>query len=252
MSDTNNKNKDSIIAAAVTFAVALLLLLFLFFGGMTFDRSQLAASSIPEIAPEEEELFIEPEILQDLGEENAIAEDAPAPAFKGEPRQADEEQTKLVVPGKNEKPAPPVEKPVTQHKESPVKATEPPKTSEEKKTVTSKMANKFPGRNGTSSGTSGTSGAGGTGVGISGSVSGRTFKGCPKPSVELQNKVVVEVRVTIDAAGRVTAATARSKSGKASASILRACEQAARGARWSEDKDTPSAKGTLTFTITPR
>ena len=87
MSDTNNKNKDSIIAAAVTFAVALLLLLFLFFGGMTFDRSQLAASSIPEIAPEEEELFIEPEILQDLGEENAIVEDAPAPAFKGEPRQ---------------------------------------------------------------------------------------------------------------------------------------------------------------------
>ena len=63
---------------------------------------------------------------------------------------------------------------------------------------------------------------------------------------------MVEVRVTIDAAGKVVSATARSKSGKASAAILRACEQAAKGARWSEDKDTPSAKGTLTFTITPK
>lgn len=250
---SQQKKKDSIIAAAVTFAVALLLLLFLFKGGMTFDRAQLASASTPEIEPDtEEELFIEPEILEDLGEENATVQDAPAPAFKGEPEPAPEQNTKLVVPGKNPAPAPPVEKPVTQHKESPVKATEPPKTNEERKRVTDKMANKFSPKNGSSSGTSGTSGAGGTGVGISGSISGRTFKGCPKPSVELQNKVVVEVRVTIDSAGHVTKATARSKSGKASGTILRACERAARGARWSEDKDTPSASGTLTFTITPR
>lgn len=245
------KRSDTVIAAAVTLAVALLVFLLLFFGGMTFDRTQLARSSTAEIAPDEE-LFIEPEIMRDLGEEHATVQDAPAPAIKREPEQAETENTKLTVPGKNERPAPQVEKPVTRKTESPVKATEPPKTSKEKKTVTSKMANKFPGQNGTSTGTSGASGAGGTGVGISGSVSGRTFRGCPKPSVELQNKVVVEVRVTINANGRVTAATARSKSGKASASILRACEQAARGARWSEDKDTPSARGTLTFTITPR
>lgn len=250
---SQEKKTDSIIAAAVTFVVALLLLLFLFTGGMTFDRAQLASASTPELTPEpEEELFIEPEILEDLGEENATVQDEPAPAFKGEPEPAPEQNTKLVVPGKNTKPAPPVEKPVTQHKESPVKATEPPATNEDRKKVTDKMANKFSSKNGSNSGTSGTSGAGGAGVGISGSISGRTFKGCPKPSVELQNKVVVEVRVTIDANGRVTKATARSKSGKASSAILRACEQAARGARWSEDKDTPSASGTLTFTITPR
>lgn len=245
------KKQDSVIAAAVTFAVALLLLLFLFFGGMTYDRALLAQTSVPETEPDEE-LFIEPEILQDLGEENASVQDAPAPAFRGQPEQAEEENTKLVVPGKNLNQAPPVEKPISQTKESPVKATDPPKTSEEKKTVTSKMADKFPGQNGAASGSSGKSGAGGAGVGISGSISGRTFKGCPRPDVALQNKVVVEVRVTIDSTGKVIAATARSKSGKASAAILRACEQAARGARWSEDKDTPSAKGTLTFTITPR
>lgn len=247
-----NKKSDSVIAAAVTFAVALIILLFLFFGGMTFDRAMLATTSTPEIMPDDEELFIVPEIVEDLGEPDATAVDEPAPAFKGQPEQAETENTKLVVPGKNTKPAPPVEKPITQTKESPVKATNPPKTNEDKKTVTSKMANKFPGSNGATTGKSGTSGAGGTGIGIVGSVSGRTFKGCPKPSVELQNKVVVKVLVTIDSAGHVTKATARSVSGKASPAILGACERAARSARWSEDKDTPSATGSITFTITPR
>lgn len=245
--------RDSLIAAAVTFIVALLLLLLLFFCGLNYDRSQLAEASTPEISVEmPEEEFLEPEIVRDLGEPDAVEDDSPAPVAKGEPEPAPVENTKLVVPDKNPKPAPPVKKPITQKKESPVKATTPPAVDENKQKVTSKMADKFKGPNGSSSGTSGSNGAGGTGVGISGSVSGRTFKGCPKPSVELQNKVVVEVRVTVDSAGRVTKATARSKSGKASAAILRACEQAARGARWSEDPSTPSASGTLTFTITPR
>lgn len=250
-----SRKKDSVIAAAVTFTVALILLLVLFFCGLTFDPSLLAVQSTPEISVEtlpEEEEFLEPEIVRDLGEQNATVQDAPAPVAKGEPEPAPVENTKVVIPDQNPKPAPPVEKPINQKKESPVKATTPSQTDEEKQKVTSKLANKFGGANGTSTGSSGSSGAGGTGVGISGSVSGRTFKGCPKPNVELQNKVVVEVKVTIDANGRVTKATARSKSGKASAAILSACEQAARGARWSEDKDTPSATGTLTFTITPR
>lgn len=250
----SRERKDSFIAAAVTFVVTAIILLWLFFCGLSFNRAELAQASMPEIQniDEEEELFIEPEILQDLGEPDAVAHDEAAPAFKGEPEKAETENTKLSVPGKNEKPAPPVEKPVTQKKPSPVKATEPPANNEEKKVVTSKMANKFPGKNGAEKGTSGTAGAGGNGIGIAGSVAGRTFKGCPKPTVELQNKVVVEVRVSINAAGRVTKATARSKSGKASAAILRACEQAARGARWSADPDTPSANGSITFTITPR
>lgn len=246
--------RDSAVAAAVTFVVALLLLLALFFGGLSYDQAQLAEVSEPEIQlemPEEEE-FIEPEIVQDLGEANATEHDAPAPVAKGEPEPAPVENTKLVVPDKNPNPAPPVEKPITQKQESPVKATTPTVNDDEKQKVTSKVANKFGGQNGTPTGSSGMSGAGGTGIGIAGSVSGRTFKGCPKPSVELRNKVVVEVRVTIDAAGRVTKAVARSKQGTASSAILRACEQAARSARWSEDATTPSATGTLTFTITPK
>ena len=247
------QRKDSTIAAIVTFAAALIILLWLFFGGMRFDRSELAAQSVPEIQPDEEELFLEPELMADLGEPDAVAHDEPAPAFKGEPQQSAEENTKLVVPGKSEaRQTPPVEKPATQTKPSEVKATEPPKTDEDKKKVTSAMANKFSTQNGSESGSSGTAGAGGNGVGIAGSITGRTFMGCPKPSVKLQSKVVVEVRVTIDAAGKVIKATPRSKSGNASKDILNACQKAAMQARWSEDKDTPSASGTLTFTITPR
>ncbi len=249
-----NPKKDKYIAAGITFAVALLLLLFLFFCGMDFDRSMLAETSTPEIQAlvEDEELFIEPEIVENLGEQEAVKNDEPAPMIKGEPEKAATENTKLIVPGKNPKPAPAEPKKVTQKKENTVKATEPSKTDEEKKKVTSKLAGKFSPHNGSESGKSGSSGAGGNGVGIAGSVAGRTFKGCPKPSVELRNKVVVEVKVTINAAGRVTSAKARSKRGNASASILSACEQAARGARWNEDPNTPSARGSITFTITPR
>ena len=245
----NKQKKDSYIAAGVTTVVMLLILLFLYFGGYSFDRQLLAESSTPEIAPEEEEIFLEPEILRDLGEENATHNDAPAPAFQGEPEPSETDNTKLVVPGENPKPAPPIEKKVTTKKESPVKATEPSVTKEEKQKVTSSVAKGFSGRNGTPEGNSGTDGAGGTGMGIRGSANGRTFRGCPSPDVSLRHKTTVKVAVVIDADGNVTSATA---SGGSSAQIRRACEQAARGAKWSAKKGAGETRGTITFTITPR
>ena len=248
----SRNKKDSYIAAAVTFAVALLLLLWLFFGGMTFDRAQLASLSTAEITNPDDELFIEPEIVSNLGEPDATENVEPAPAFKGEPELSEVENTKQSIPGKSEKPAPPVEKKVTQKTPSEVTATEPSKNDEDKKKVTSAMANKFSSQNGSSTGTNGNTGAGGAGVGINGTASGRTFIGCPAPKVELQNTVVVVVNVTINANGKVTKATARSKSGKASQAILNACQKAAMQAKWNEDKDTPTANGTITFKITPK
>lgn len=249
----SQRQKDALIAAAVTFAVALGLLLWLFFGGMTYDKAILASVSTAEIqTPEEEELFLEPDIVSDQGEPDAESVDAPAPMMKGEPEFSEIENTKLTVPGKNEKAAPPVEQKITQNKQQEVKATEPPKTDENKQKVTSKMAGKFAGDNGTPSGALGSQGAGGTGIGIAGNVNGRTFLGCPKPSVALKSKVVVQVTVTINSSGKVVKATARSKQGNVSADILEACRKAAMQARWNEDAGTPSASGTLTFTITPR
>lgn len=235
------------IAAAVTFTVTLLLLLFLFFGSMNYDRALLARDSMPEI--QEEEIFLEPEILQDFGEEDATENDAPAPVIQGEPEPAPVENTKIVVKGENPKPAPPIEKKVTTKHESPVKATEPKATDEERQKITSTMAKGFSGRNGAPEGSQGTSGAGGLGIGISGNANGRDFLGCPKPDVTLRNPVTVKVAVVINADGIVTSASA---SGAASSQIRRACEAAARGARWSAKKGAGDTRGTITFNITPR
>lgn len=243
--------KDSLIAAAVTFAVALAILLLLFYGSMTFDRAALAAASVPEIA-EDEELFIEPEILAEAGEPEAVANDEPAPTLAGEPELAETENKIPVVPGENPKPALPKEKPVTQKTESPVKATEPPAENKERQKATSKMAGKFNNPNGSSDGKTDGSGSGGTGVGINGQLNGRKFISCDRPKVALQNKVVVVVNVTVNAAGHVTSATARSRQGNATTAILKECERAARTARWNEDPGTPSARGSITFTITPK
>lgn len=242
-----DNRKADIIAAAVTMLVTLIILLFLFTGSLNFDRAMLASSSIPEIQ-EEEELFIEPE-LTDLGEPDAIEHDTPAPAFKGEPEPAETDNTKLVVPGENPKPAPPVEKLVTTKKESPVKATEPTVSKEEKSKVTSSVANSFSGRNGATEGSNGSSGAGGTGSGVSGNANGRTFLGCSLPDVALRNKTVVKVNVVINAEGRVTSATA---SGSGDPSIRRKCEAAARTAKWSSKKGVAETRGSITFTIYPK
>lgn len=244
-----NEKKDSLTAAGVTFVAALVIMLLLFVGGLTYDKSLEAASSTAAVIDPEEELFVEPELVRDLGEPDATVDDEPAPAIQGEPDPDVKDNVRKVEPGKNTRPTPPREKPVSQTKPSPVKQTEPPATDEQRKRVTSTVAGKFTGKNGNPGGQNGASGAGGTGVGMHGVASGRTFLGCPKPSVQLRHKVTVTVDVVINAEGAVTSAHAR---GGADAKIRRACEQAAASARWSAKKGTPSAKGTITFTITPR
>ncbi len=241
------EKRDRAVAAAVTAGITLALLLALFFGSLSWDRAALAQTSVPETQPEEE-LFIEPELLE-LGEENAVTADAPAPAPKGEPEPAETDRAEIVEPGENPGPAPVKPKVVTQKQKSPVKEQEPPKTDKERQKAQSAVADKFLPKNGSKEGSTGGSGAGGTGVGISGSARGRTFLGCPKPDVALRHKAVVKVNVVIDASGKVVSASA---SGSADASIRRKCEQAARGARWTEKKGVSETRGTITFTITPR
>ncbi|MBD5281010.1 MAG: hypothetical protein HDS35_11595 [Bacteroides sp.] len=245
------EDKDRAIAAALTFLVTLVLLLVLFFGGISFDRQELAESSTPELLPPEEELFIEPELV-DLGEETSVNHNTkPAPSLKGEPEPAPEDHAEIVDPG--EKPDPvvkPVQKEITQKKESPVQKEEPSITDKERQKATSSVANKFAPKNGQTEGSDkGTSGAGGDGVGVSGNAHGRTFISCPKPDVALRHKTIVTVNVVIDAEGKVIEASA---TGSADATIRRKCEAAARQARWSAKKGASTTRGSITFTITPR
>jgi len=240
-------DKDRAIAAFLTFLVALAILLTLFFGGISWDRQALAEASTPEIM--DEEVFIEPELVE-LGEENAVNHDKPAPAMKGEPDPAPEDKAEIIEPGPKPEPAPPKPKLNTQKKESKMKVEEPSQTDKERQKATSSVANKFSHKNGAVEGTDkGTSGAGGTGVGVSGNAHGRSFISCPKPDVALRHKTVVTVNVVIDAEGKVVEATAK---GSADASIRRKCEAAARQARWSAKKGATSTRGSITFTITPR
>lgn len=250
MQATHPEYKDRIIAAGITFLAVLIILLLLFTGGMSYQRAELARESTPELMPEpEEDLFIEPEILAIQGEPDAVNNDAPAPVEQGEPVKAEKEVTKIIEPGDNPKPAPQIEKKITQKAESPVKATNPPATDEEKSQVASAMANKFSGKNGTPGGKTGSNGSGGTGIGVSGTANGRQFMGCPAPEVSLRHKTTVKVSVVIDATGKVISASA---SGSADASIRRACEQAARSARWSAKAGAGETRGSITFTITPK
>lgn len=240
-------DKDRAIAAFLTFLVALAILLTLFFGGISWNRQALAEASTPEIM--DEEVFIEPELVE-LGEENAVNHDKPAPAMKGEPDPAPEDKAEIIEPGPKPEPAPPKPKLNTQKKESKMKVEEPSQTDKERQKATSSVANKFSHRNGAVEGTDkGTSGAGGTGVGVSGNAHGRSFISCPKPDVALRHKTIVTVNVVIDAEGKVVEATAK---GSADASIRRKCEAAARQARWSAKKGATSTRGSITFTITPR
>lgn len=248
MGNTDNNNKDRIIAAALTFGVVLILLLILFFGKVSWERQEIAEASTPELM-EPEEMFIEPELVE-LGEENAVNHDKPAPAIKGEPDPAPEDHAEIIEPGPKPEPAPPKPKMITQKKESKMKVEEASQTDKEKQKATSTVANKFSKKNGAVEGTDkGSAGAGGAGIGVSGNAHGRTFISCPKPDVALRHKTVVKVNVVIDADGNVTEASA---TGSADVSIRRKCEAAARAAKWSAKKGATSTRGSITFTITPR
>ncbi len=237
------------LPAVITAAIAGLILLMLLLLRLSAPLSQAKQKADVALLPPDEELFVEPELL-DLGEPEAVNHDQPAPSVKGEPAPAPVEQPEVKVPAVEPKPTPPAPKTTTQKKESPVKVAEHSGNDKEIKEATSAVANKFSSKNGNESGNEASgSGAGGTGIGIAGSAHGRTFQGCPKPDVALRHKTIVKVNVVIDAEGKVTEATA---SGSADAAIRRKCEAAALKARWSPKKGATSTRGTLTFTIFPK
>lgn len=243
--------RDTLIAAGVTLLFALALFLFLYMGSIGFDRRQLAEASIPEFAEEDPELFIEPELL-DPGEEESQREiEAAAPA-QGMPEVVPEPvQTRPVVKAeKSDKPTPPKEKLVSQDKPSPVKTRTPKATDTEMKKAQSSTAGAFSPDNGQTSGRNNSDGSAGTSTGISGHSNGWKFLGCPSPDVKLRNRTVITVSVTVNSRGEVTSAHASG----GTAQLRSACEAAARKARWQPQNPAKArtAKGTITFTITPR
>lgn len=251
-SDRRHDSRDRLIAVAVTVVFALLLFIFLFTGSIGFDRRQLAESSIPEFAQEDDpELFLEPELL-DLGEENSTLQTEAAAPAQGMPEVVPEPvQTRPVVKAEQaEKPTPPKEKLVSQTKPSPVKTQPPKATDTEVKKAQSSTAGAFSPDNGQTAGRNNSDGSAGTSTGIAGHSDGWKFLGCPSPDVKLRNRTVITVSVTVNSRGEVTSAHATG----GTAQLRSACEGAARKARWQpqDPSKARTAKGTITFTITPK
>lgn len=236
-----------------TLLAAAGIFLFLYFGEIGFDRSRIARTQpSPSELKDEEEMFLLPEFI-DPGEEESMMKDAPAAPAQGMPEVVPEPKPQPPVvkarPVK-ERPTPPKEKRVATDKPSPVKSVEPRATDKELKKAQSKTAGAFSPDNGQTRGRNNANGSTGTSTGISGHSDGWKFLGCPAPDVRLRNRTVVTVTVTVNARGIVTNAVARG----GNASIRAACEAAARRARWQplDPHNARTAKGTVTFTITPR
>lgn len=125
-------NNDRLSALLLTLLFSVAIVITLFYGKISWESVQVAKTTPPDLMmPEEEELFIEPE-LKELGEENAVKNSKPAPAVKGEPDPGPEDNAEIIEPAPKAepkpKPTPPKPKLNTQKKESAVKAEEPDKT----------------------------------------------------------------------------------------------------------------------------
>lgn len=250
---SRRRGREQPIAVAVTLAAALAIFIFLYFGKIGFDRTRLTEEIASETEyPDEEELFLDPELL-DPGEEESRQLTAPAAPAQGMPEVVPEpKQQRPVVKAEpvKDKPTPPKEKLVSTKKPSPVKAVDPRSDDKELRKAQSKTAGAFSPDNGQTAGRNNANGSAGTSTGISGHSDGWRFLGCPSPDVRLRNRTVITVSVTVNSRGEVTSATARG----GNASLRAACEQAARRARWKplDPANTRTARGTITFTITPR
>lgn len=245
-----SERKDSYIAAFVTFVAVALMLVWLLVATLHYDERMAATTENPQL--EEDEIFLDPELLLDhnksIGEPETTNQDAPAPEIKGQPAPAPTEQNHTVVSGESNAPSP-EQTLVASKEESAVQTAAPDKKKEDEKVATS-MAGKFNSKPGSMEGKfDSPAGSEGVASGVTGKMSGRQFMGCPLPVVSLSHKTTVTVTITVDASGHVTSANAY---GATTQEIRKKCEEAAMQAKWSEKKGATSTRGTITFTIIPK
>lgn len=251
--EDKRERKAAVIAAAVTFVAALVILLLLFLLTVGDSRRALAESSMPEIQ-DDEEIFLEPELLvvDNPGDEEVRTVDEAAPQPPGEPDPAEAEQPVRKVRNTE----PPKQEPVSNkprqvadNRESDMKTSTPRLSEEEEKRIASMSGKLKTDNNGSRTGKeSAESGSGGDGVAASGSVNGRKMLSCPSWKLRLTQKTTVKVNITVNADGNVTSATAVSGG---TPNLRKECEKMARGSKWTKKAGASPASGTITFTIVP-
>lgn len=248
---THNERKDRTIAGIVALVITGLILLLLIFSKIGGSLDSLLAEN--KIIEEEEEIFLEPELMN-LGEPESMLNDEPAPRLQGEPEFSETPSDELVERGESQTPTTQPRQ-VTQTTESSVQATTPTATEREESRISTSVRNSFNRQNGDQSGTSqNANGSGGTGIGKIGNIKGRTFLGCGNPAITIAKEVTIVVRVTVDENGNVTSASFKSDSGPGAGNkrLRDACVQASRNAKWSAKKGTASQTGTITWRLKPK
>lgn len=250
--EDKRERKAAIIAACVTFGAALVILVLLFVLTVGNDRREMAQASIPEIQ-DMEEIFLEPELMpmENAGEPDATEDDTPAPEVDGTPEKAPKVEKEQNVPSKKDpdKTLAPKKEVVAQEAPSPVQATAPKKNEDDPKAAKAPTGATF-GNTGSGKQTAPTYGAGGTGLGVTGQLSGRAFKGCPRESPTGSGKVTVVVSVEVNAEGRVVSAKIKSSSGSVSADDKKKCLSMARNSAWEPKAGAANEYGVITFSIT--
>lgn len=239
--------KDSLLAAVITMGVVGVILLVLFFCGLPYHDPPLAEASIPELMPidPDEELFIAPDLIQDAGEPEAVADAEPSPVAEGV-----EEAKSAPTPKPEAQTALATEKPQKARMKKEKEKTESrPKEKEDRETVNREREKAGENVRKGFAKPSATAGSGGSGVGIAGSAPGRRFLGCNKPDIALRERTVVTVSMTVDADGHVTA-VGDVRGG--TPEMQTKCKASAWSARWSAKKGAAPTPATITFTITPR
>lgn len=247
------ERKASIIAAIATFAVALIIIVLLFVLTIGGDRRALAETSIPEMQ-DDEEIFLEPELLviDNPGDENAEKVDDAAPQTPGEPDPAETEQKVRIVHNEEKPRETPVSnkpKQVASKEESEPKTSIPELTPEEERRIASMQGKLKSDNNGSRTGSeSANSGSGGEGISMQGNVNGRKMLSCPTWTLRLTQRTTVRVNITVDADGNVTSASAASGG---TANLRKECEKMALRSKWTKKAGAKPTSGTIVFTITP-
>ena len=248
--------KASIIAAAITFGAALIILVLLFVLTVGDDRRMLAETSIPEYQ-DDEEIFLEPEMLvEHVGDEESdldLEEVAKQPS--GLPDPAPENQPVRVVRNDVPPPEEPVStkpKLVSTDKPADVKSTTPKVSTEDEKRIAA-LGGKFKTENnggntsGESAGTSPVAQGVLSGSGVNGK---RRMESCNTKTVSVSQKVVIKVNVVVAENGTVKSANATGGAGNPE--LRNQCVQWALKSRWTPQAGAGDVPGSITFTIIPK
>lgn len=244
------------IAAAATLLIALALSVFLWYAGMGPDAEELAAASIPE-APDEEEVYIQPEMLvprpaDEAEQESDKAVETEAEAL-GLPEKVESEpvRTRQSVHSEQTRSTRSNENLTTQSRPSPVK-TEPakPNLRPDETRLSDRMGAQFNAQNGIQGGQHGAAGRGGNGTSVSSQgLKGRTFHGyAGKVRSDKPFKANIKVRVTVSADGKVKNAWLLSGGG-APVGIAQQCVEWAKKCSWSAKPGAADAQGVITYNV---